>query len=68
MVTFIEMLCGIMMTLLIGYVWVAYEIWNLSENDSDIGKLTIKEFAMRMYCMHWCLRLFETAPEEQKES
>lgn len=63
---FIEMLCGALMTLCILYVVVAYQIWNLSENDSEIGNMTVKEFARKLYCTHWSVRLFETNTEEKE--
>lgn len=63
---FIEMLFGAMIALIIMYVWACYKIWDLSENDSEIGGLTLKEFARMLYCMHWSIRLFETGTTEKE--
>lgn len=66
MTVIIEMICGSLMTLLGVYVYVAYKIWDLSENDSEIGKLTLRDFAKRLYCTHKAVRLFEARTEEQE--
>ena len=62
----IEMLCGSLMALLGVYAWLAYNIWDLAENDSEIGQLTLKEFAKRLYCKYKVVRLFETRTEDEE--